>query len=112
VVSFTPLPLYPRGMSPWYPLGRRLGGPQSRSGRRGGENILDPTGTRTLTPQSTGTQQPCRNNTSSRACQGYCVRTQRGQGQCSCCRRLEISIILLIADVTEITVVEAVDETW
>jgi hypothetical protein len=36
VVSFTPLPLYPQGNSPWYPLERRLGGPQSRS-RRGGE---------------------------------------------------------------------------
>jgi hypothetical protein len=35
VVSFTPRPLYPQGKSPWYPLGRRLGGPQSRSGRDG-----------------------------------------------------------------------------
>jgi hypothetical protein len=32
VVSFTPLPLYPRGKSPRYPLDRRLGEPQSRSG--------------------------------------------------------------------------------
>jgi hypothetical protein len=38
VVSFTPLPLYPR-----YPFSRRLGGPQSQSGRCGGETILDPT---------------------------------------------------------------------
>jgi hypothetical protein len=30
VVNFTPRPLYPR-----YPLDRSLGGPQSRSGRRG-----------------------------------------------------------------------------
>jgi hypothetical protein len=30
----------------------RLGGPQSRSGRFGEEKILDPTGTRTPTPQS------------------------------------------------------------
>jgi hypothetical protein len=37
MVSFTPRPLYPQGESPWYPLNRRLGGPQSRSGR-GGEN--------------------------------------------------------------------------
>jgi hypothetical protein len=36
VVSFTPQPLYPKGKSRWYPLDRRLGGPQSRS-RRGGE---------------------------------------------------------------------------
>jgi hypothetical protein len=34
-VSFTSLPLYPQGKSPWYPLDRRLGGPQSRSGRGG-----------------------------------------------------------------------------
>jgi hypothetical protein len=32
VVSFTPLPLYPIGNSPRYPLYRRLGGPQSWSG--------------------------------------------------------------------------------
>jgi hypothetical protein len=32
MVSFTPRPLYPRGKSPRYPLDRRLGGPQSRSG--------------------------------------------------------------------------------
>jgi hypothetical protein len=30
------------GKSPSYPLDRRLGGPQSRSGRGGGEKILDP----------------------------------------------------------------------
>jgi hypothetical protein len=33
VVSFTLRPLYSQGKSPWYPLDRRLGGPQSRSGR-------------------------------------------------------------------------------
>jgi hypothetical protein len=32
VVSFTLLPLYPRRKSRRYPLDRRLGGPQSRSG--------------------------------------------------------------------------------
>jgi hypothetical protein len=32
VVSFTPQPLYPRGKSTRYPLDRRLGGPQNRSG--------------------------------------------------------------------------------
>jgi hypothetical protein len=52
VVSFTPLPLYPRGKSPRYPLDRRLGGPQSRSGRFGKEKILDPTVIRTPTPRS------------------------------------------------------------
>jgi hypothetical protein len=31
VVSFTPRPLYPQVKSSWYPLDRRLGGPQSRS---------------------------------------------------------------------------------
>jgi hypothetical protein len=40
VVSFTPLPLYPRGENPRYPLGRRLGGPQSQSGRCGEKKNL------------------------------------------------------------------------
>jgi hypothetical protein len=35
-----------------YTLDRRLGGPQNRSGRRGEQTILDPTGTRTPTPRS------------------------------------------------------------
>jgi hypothetical protein len=35
VVSFTTQPLYPNGRSPRYPLCRRLGGHQSRSGRCG-----------------------------------------------------------------------------
>jgi hypothetical protein len=52
VVSFTPLPLYPRGKSPLYTLDMRLRGPHSRSGRRGEEKILDPTGTRTPIPRS------------------------------------------------------------
>jgi hypothetical protein len=34
VVSFTTQSLYPRGKSPQYPLDRKLGGPQNRSGRR------------------------------------------------------------------------------
>jgi hypothetical protein len=29
VVRITPRPLYPRGKSPWYPLGRRLSGPRA-----------------------------------------------------------------------------------
>jgi hypothetical protein len=45
VVSFTPLPLYPR-----YSLERRLGGPQSRFGRRREEKIRDPSRTRTSDP--------------------------------------------------------------
>jgi hypothetical protein len=40
VVSFTPRPLYPQGKTSWYPLDRRLGGPQSRSGRGGEESLL------------------------------------------------------------------------
>jgi hypothetical protein len=36
VVSFMRRPLYPQGKSPWYPLDRRFGGPQSRSGSGGG----------------------------------------------------------------------------
>jgi len=42
VVSFTPLPLYPQGKSPWYPLNRRLGEPQNRSGRGGEEKNSQP----------------------------------------------------------------------
>jgi hypothetical protein len=57
VVSFTPRPLYPRGKIPQCPLDRRLGGPQSRSGRRGEEKMLDPIGTRTPTPRSSS-QKP------------------------------------------------------
>jgi hypothetical protein len=37
MVSFTPRPLYAQGKNPWYPLDRRLGEPQSRSGRGGEE---------------------------------------------------------------------------
>jgi hypothetical protein len=37
MASFTPRPLYPQGNSPWYPLDRRLGGPQSQSGHGGEE---------------------------------------------------------------------------
>jgi len=37
VVSFTLRTLYSQGKSPWYPLYRRLGGPQSRSGSGGEE---------------------------------------------------------------------------
>jgi hypothetical protein len=36
VVRFIPRPLYPQGLSPWYPLDRRLSGPHSRS-EHGGE---------------------------------------------------------------------------
>jgi hypothetical protein len=32
----------PQEKNPWYPLGRRLGGPQSRSGRGGEEKISQP----------------------------------------------------------------------
>jgi hypothetical protein len=42
VVSFTPRPLYPQGKSPCYPLDRRLGVPQSRSGRSGEEKNSQP----------------------------------------------------------------------
>jgi len=37
VVSCTPRPLYPQEKSPRYPLDRKLGGLQSRSGRGGEE---------------------------------------------------------------------------
>jgi hypothetical protein len=51
VVSLTPRPLYLRVESPRYPLDRRLGGPQSRSGHFRKEKIFDPTGTRPPTPR-------------------------------------------------------------
>jgi hypothetical protein len=56
VVNFTPRPLYPRGKSLRYPLDRRFGGPQSRSGRFGEKKILDPTETRTPIPRSSSLQ--------------------------------------------------------
>jgi hypothetical protein len=37
VVSLKPQPFYPQLKSPWYPLDRRMSGPQSRSGRGGEE---------------------------------------------------------------------------
>jgi hypothetical protein len=42
MVSFTPRSLYPQRKSSWYPLDRRLGGPQSRSGRGGEEKNSQP----------------------------------------------------------------------
>jgi hypothetical protein len=54
VVSLMPRPLYPRGKSPGYPLDMRLGGPQNRSGQRGEEKNLAPTGARTPTPLVVG----------------------------------------------------------
>jgi hypothetical protein len=41
-VSFTPRSLYTKGKSPWYPLDRRLGGPQSQSGHIGEEKNSQP----------------------------------------------------------------------
>jgi hypothetical protein len=46
VVSFTAWPLYSRGNSPGYRLGKNLGGPQSRSGLCGVEKNA-PAGNRT-----------------------------------------------------------------
>jgi len=37
MVNVTPQSLYPRRRTPYYPLDRRLGGPQNRSGRGGEE---------------------------------------------------------------------------
>jgi hypothetical protein len=42
VVIFTPRPLYSQRKSPRYPLDRRLGGPQSRSGRGGEDKNSQP----------------------------------------------------------------------
>jgi hypothetical protein len=51
VVGFTPVALYPRAKNPRYSLDRTQGGPQNRSGWRGEEKNLAPTGTRTPTPR-------------------------------------------------------------
>jgi hypothetical protein len=40
VVTFTPRPLYPQRKGLWYPLDRRLGEPQRRSGYGGGEMMM------------------------------------------------------------------------
>jgi hypothetical protein len=42
VVSFTFRPLYTQGNSPWYPLDRMLGGPQSQSGHGCEEKNFQP----------------------------------------------------------------------
>jgi hypothetical protein len=42
MVSFTSRPLHPQGTNPQYLLDRRLGGPQSWSGRGGGEKNSQP----------------------------------------------------------------------
>jgi hypothetical protein len=42
VVSFVTRPLYLQGKSPWYPSGRRLGWPQSRSGHGAEEKNSQP----------------------------------------------------------------------
>jgi hypothetical protein len=40
--SFMHRPFYPQGKGPWYPLDKRLGGPQSRSGLSGEEKNSQP----------------------------------------------------------------------
>jgi hypothetical protein len=48
----------PEGKGPLgYPLDRRVGGPQSRSGRHGEDKILGRTGTRTPTTRSSSRNQ-------------------------------------------------------
>jgi hypothetical protein len=41
-MSFTPRPPYSQGKNPWYPLNKRLGGPQSHPGRGGEEKNSQP----------------------------------------------------------------------
>jgi hypothetical protein len=55
MVNLTPQPLYPEGRSLLYPLNRRLGGPQIRSGevaRRKNPIIIAPAGNITPVVQS------------------------------------------------------------
>jgi hypothetical protein len=58
MVNLKPRPLYPRGQSPRNQLDRRLSGPQNRSGLRGEDKILAPTGTRTPTSRSSRCSEP------------------------------------------------------
>jgi len=51
MVSVTLRPLYLQGNGPWYPLDRRLGGPQSRSGRGGEEKNSSELCSRRHTPR-------------------------------------------------------------
>jgi hypothetical protein len=50
MISFPPRPFYPQGKSAWYPLDRRLGELQSRSGRGGEEKISQPSPRRESNP--------------------------------------------------------------
>jgi hypothetical protein len=52
VVSFTPRPLYPRVNRPRCPFDRRLGEPQSQSGRYGEDNYFASAGNRSPALQS------------------------------------------------------------
>jgi hypothetical protein len=52
VINFTGQPLYMRCNGLPYPLERKVGWSQGRSGTRGNANILDPTGTQTPNPLS------------------------------------------------------------
>jgi hypothetical protein len=52
VVSFTPRSLYPQGKNRLYPLDRRLGGTQSRSGRGGEEKNSQPHAVKRLQTQN------------------------------------------------------------
>jgi hypothetical protein len=59
LVSFTTRPLFLWGKSLWYPLDRRLGGPQSRSGRGDEEKNSQPVSqryTNELSPEKTVAQ--------------------------------------------------------
>jgi hypothetical protein len=57
-----PQPYYSPGKSPRYPLNRRLGVHQSRSGQYQEVKIIGPTGTRTPTPLSNGKYVLKKNN--------------------------------------------------
>jgi hypothetical protein len=74
MVSFTPLPLYPRRKSPQYPLDRRLGLPQSWSGCCGKEKIRYPTRTQTPTPQWSSPQPVAIPTMLSRLLQRNCTK--------------------------------------
>jgi hypothetical protein len=70
VVSFTRRPLYLQRKCPWYPVDRRLDGPQSRSGHGGEKEIPGPARTQTF-HHPAHSPQPSRNLCELRIRKGY-----------------------------------------
>jgi hypothetical protein len=96
MVSFTPRPLNLRGKSRRYPLYKRLGGPQNRSGRRGGEEILNPTGTRI--PTNSGSAY-CNSDDS-------CPLSSRLSEAIKICETITLSLVLYGCEIWSLSLME------